>query len=419
MGNRVGDWLGLPKQQNPAEEFIHSVNSAMGGSAVGIGGAHALAKTAAKAPLNFYPTMAAPVTPAPLSQRVGGGESVAEQLTAKPGTQLLGDMAGEMAVQMAQLAGASPLLATAAAVAGNSLAGRAVGRGDSNNHFAVNGGANGGAGRGRAREDIQPERPRKEDGEFLDGNSQQGKGDSSTQGEGVNTRDSMRDFKETLSHEETMRLHKELLAIKATKPEDFLFTPPKGDNSYVYIEKMGRNIKKDLHVDTTPVEVAPGRWSLRIDNVPARPTVEELRPQLEMMYEAWRNGKKMSIDLGIVGPDEAARIRGKGKIESLLNRHMLHTDDIKHVDLRHGTEKIKGQLNITKEDFIRYGEILLDPHSIQPGGRQGSVVYIRRYPDGTIYAVEHQIKGKRLEFTTMWKKGVNRNSDNNFVWKSF
>lgn len=112
----------------------------MGGSAVGIGGAYALAKTAAKAPLNFYPTMAAPATPAPLSQRVGGGESVAEQLAAKPGTQLLGDMAGEMAAQMAQLAGASPLLATAAAVAGNALAGRAVGRVDSNNHFAVNGG---------------------------------------------------------------------------------------------------------------------------------------------------------------------------------------------------------------------------------------------------------------------------------------
>lgn len=149
----------------------------MGGSAVGIGGAYALAKTAAKAPLNFYPTMAAPATPAPLSQRVGGGESVAEQLAAKPGTQLLGDMAGEMAAQMAQLAGASPLLATAAAVAGNALAGRAVGRVDSNNHFAVNGGPNGGAGRGRAREDIQPERPRKEDGEYLDGSSPQGKAD--------------------------------------------------------------------------------------------------------------------------------------------------------------------------------------------------------------------------------------------------
>ena len=90
----------------------------MGGSAVGIGGAHALAKTAAKAPLNFYPTMA-----------------------------------------------------------GNALAGRAVGRVDSNNHFAVNGGPNGGAGRGRAREDIQPERPRKEDGEYLDGSSPQGKAD--------------------------------------------------------------------------------------------------------------------------------------------------------------------------------------------------------------------------------------------------
>ena len=60
---------------------------------------------------------------------------------------------------------------------GSVLAGRSAGGGNRNNHFAVNDSPNGGAGRGRAREDIQPERPRKEQGEFLGENPQLGKDD--------------------------------------------------------------------------------------------------------------------------------------------------------------------------------------------------------------------------------------------------
>lgn len=134
VGDKVGDWLGLPKPETRMEEVIHSVNSAAGNAGVGIGGATLMAKTAAKAPLNFYPTMARS-SPAPLAQKVAGGESVAEQLAAKPGTQLIGDMAGEVATQLTQLAGAHPLVGTAMALAGAGAAASGANAMSKNNFF--------------------------------------------------------------------------------------------------------------------------------------------------------------------------------------------------------------------------------------------------------------------------------------------
>ena len=40
------------------------------------------------------------------------------------------------------------------------------------------------------------------------------------------------------------------------------------------------------------------------------------------------------------------------------------------------------------------------------GGGPNTVRYVRRYPDGTVYAQEHQIKGNKLEFRSLWKQTV-------------
>lgn len=88
---------------------------------------------------------------------------------------------------------------------------------------------------------------------------------------------------------------------------------------------------------------------------------------------------------------------------------MLDTKQIEHAFKRHGSEKMKGQLDITKEDFIRYAEILLDPHRIELGKNvPNSIWYMRRYPDGTVVCVERQLKGKNLHFKTMWKEEMGK-----------
>ena len=43
---------------------------------------------------------------------------------------------------------------------------------------------------------------------------------------------------------------------------------------------------------------------------------------------------------------------------------------------------------------------------MRPGGTPNSIVFERRYPDGTICAAEQQVKGKTLEFKTLWKHAL-------------
>ncbi len=123
------------------------------------------------------------------------------------------------------------------------------------------------------------------------------------------------------------------------------------------------------------------------------------------MYDICQRGEIRVVSLGLVGPEEAARIKACTGLDTLLNRRELDIDWIDHAFQGHGRETKIGQISIVKEDFERYAEIITNPHWIEPG-QPGSLRYLRRYADGTVYAVERQVEGNTLSFRTMWKKVV-------------
>ena len=110
-----------------------------------------------------------------------------------------------------------------------------------------------------------------------------------------------------------------------------------------------------------------------------------------------------ALELGVIGPEEAARIRRCTGQDVLLEKRVLRLDDMEHAAGRHGNERTKGQGDLREEDFLRYAEIVLDPDWIEAGRKPGSIRYMRRYADGTVYAVEQNKSGKRLEGRTMWR----------------
>jgi hypothetical protein len=124
------------------------------------------------------------------------------------------------------------------------------------------------------------------------------------------------------------------------------------------------------------------------------------------MYSAMLRGEKHKIQLGVIGPEEAARIKAKTGVDTLLCKRELDSKWIDHAFQRHGNEMTPGQVTITERDLARYGEIMLDPHDIATGSKPNTVRYVRRYPDGTVFVQEHQIKGKKLEFRSLWKQAV-------------
>ena len=187
-----------------------------------------------------------------------------------------------------------------------------------------------------------------------------------------------------------------------------MYSPPKGHvtQSLDKMEKLANNLNKDLGVTATPVEVSPGQWKLRVERVPPPPSLPELRQSLQDMHGAMLRGEQRKISLGVIGPEEAAKIKAKTNIDTLLCKRELDTSWIDHAFRRHGNEMTQGQLSITKQDFERYAEILLDPHHIEPTGKANTIQYSRRYPDGTVYVLEQQIKGNKLEFRTLWKQSL-------------
>ena len=195
--------------------------------------------------------------------------------------------------------------------------------------------------------------------------------------------------------------------LKSIRPEerDFVKTlKPKDAGSQAVVYHKANNLRRDLGVETTPVEVEPGRWALRVDKVPPPPSPEELRPQLRALYQAMKRGEACpALELGVVGPEEAARIRRCTGQDVLLEKRVLRLRDTAHAEERHGNERTKGQGDLREEDFLRYAEIVLDPDWIEKGNKLGSLVYMRRYADGTVYAVEQNKSGKRLEGRTMWR----------------
>lgn len=195
--------------------------------------------------------------------------------------------------------------------------------------------------------------------------------------------------------------------LKSIRPEerDFVKTLKPGEAlSQRNAQIVAENWRHNLGVEATPVEVEPGRWALRVDKVPPPPSPQELRPQLRALYQAMKRGEAHpALELGVIGPEEAARIRRCTGQDVLLEKRVLRLDDMEHAAGRHGNERTKGQGDLREEDFLRYAEIVLDPDWIEKGNKLGSLVYMRRYADGTVYAVEQNKSGKRLEGRTMWR----------------
>ena len=138
--------------------------------------------------------------------------------------------------------------------------------------------------------------------------------------------------------------------------------------------------------------------------MPQQSSIEELQLNAKEVFAAAKKGELKKITLGLIGPEEAAKIKAKANVDTLLCKREFTSRWIEHGIERHGNEKALGQKDITEQDFKRYVEIIRDPHNIEPGTTPGGIYYSRRYPDGTVYMVEQKVKGTKLEFRTLWKK---------------
>ena len=212
------------------------------------------------------------------------------------------------------------------------------------------------------------------------------------------------DFTDYRSAEQMAVLRGRLASIQ---PEEQDFIKALGGKDQISQQRAlhtANNLQRDLGVKASPVETAPGVWALRVESVPPAPSLDELRPKLRAIYQAMKQGMSFpTLELGVIGPEEAARIRRCTGQETLLQKRVLRLRDTDHANERHGKEAMKGQADLREEDFVRYAEVVLDPDWIEKGRIPGSVIYMRRYPQGTIYAVEQSKSGKQMVGRTMWR----------------
>ena len=96
----------------------------------------------------------------------------------------------------------------------------------------------------------------------------------------------------------------------------------------------------------------------------------------------------------------------------------VNTEQLQHSLNHHGNaerEAKRGQIAITKDNLKRIPEVLADYDSILPGKgiadgkNQESVIFRKKYPDGTVACVELDVfndsmKKRTLKFQTMWKE---------------
>ncbi len=142
--------------------------------------------------------------------------------------------------------------------------------------------------------------------------------------------------------------------------------------------------------------------------LPPPTPLPEIKRRMGEMYDAWQRGDVgQRVSLGLIGPEEATRIKAATGLDTLLNPRELDTGQIKHAFKYHGQEKKIGQISVTREDFERYAEILIEPHWIERGSNKDSVRFFRRYSDGTIYAAEQYVREEgKMFFRSMWKAAL-------------
>lgn len=116
--------------------------------------------------------------------------------------------------------------------------------------------------------------------------------------------------------------------------------------------------------------------------------------------------------LSAVTKEEAAKIKAATGLNVENYRHAVTNASIRHILKQHGNQSAEagaGQAAITDEDIQRIPQIISRPSRIRKGSDttrgDKTVVYEKRFPDGTIHYVAEVIgAGRVLHTKTMFKK---------------
>ena len=173
------------------------------------------------------------------------------------------------------------------------------------------------------------------------------------------------------------------------------------------VQNIQLKLQQERNIAATSVETAPGQWKLREEAVPPPATTRQLRSVAEDLHKAALRGEKPSYAVGVIGPDEAARVRAATGYNLLLHRRTLNAEDVMHGMDRHNRQAAAiGETPITYADMGRYNEIVGSPDLVSRGARPNSIIYEKRYPDGTVYVAEQILRGNNIEFRSMYKNKV-------------
>ena len=129
---------------------------------------------------------------------------------------------------------------------------------------------------------------------------------------------------------------------------------------------------------------------------------------------------KASLNVGKPSPKLLTDARKNGLNVGGFN-HEVNSDSIRHINTGHGEgERLRGQVDITSEDFKKIPDIISDYDSVifDAPTRQGlqTIRYTKNFPDGTTYYLEEVRTGRKtLTTKTMYKMD---NADVNFRQKS-
>ena len=218
------------------------------------------------------------------------------------------------------------------------------------------------------------------------------------------------DYTDTRSPDTMRHAGKELREIPVTEADRLHVGS--GNNKGFYSERNARRLVGEIEQQSgakvSPVETVPGQWKIRVDSVPSLKSPKELQSIVDDLYEKNMRGQVEKARIGVAGPHEAAKIKAETGYDVLLYKHELNGDDIAHAIERHNKQAAAiGEIPIHKADIARYPEIITKPDKISRSDKPGSIIYEKRFPDGSYYITEQIIqKGNKLEFKTMYKNKV-------------
>lgn len=171
-------------------------------------------------------------------------------------------------------------------------------------------------------------------------------------------------------------------------------------------------------------------WETRRANGWTPKQTEENRAAIIEMFHS-RHGENKKRELGVINSKVARDIRDANPLLADVDiegaKQTIDTEFFEHAHGRHGEPRKMGgkkqgetkstQIPLVESDYRHLPEVLSDYDSIEKGGsskhdRLPSVVYKKRFKDGTIYYAECAIvrDGKVVEMRakTMWKEKLGR-----------